>query len=86
MTRARSYSRSSQRAEFVKGSRPEEPDVTLDGITLGRETEKAVLVTMKDGQDMWMPLSQVRRMTKTKREGEDSMVISAWIAKEKGLA
>ena len=73
-----------QRGEFVRGAA--EPDVTLQGVTLGRETEKAVLITVKDREDpLWMPLSQVKKITRA-GEGKDSITVTAWIAKQKGLA
>jgi hypothetical protein len=64
-----------------------EPDVTLSGVTLGRETENAVLVTVKDQKDpIWMPLSQVTKITKAGGAMADSITVTAWIAKQKGLA
>jgi len=62
------------------------PDVTLQEVTLGRETDKAILVTVKDREDpLWMPLSQVKKITRA-GEGKDSITVTAWIAKQKGLA
>ena len=72
-----------------RGTAAKEPDVTLSGVTLGRETEKAVLVTVKDQKDpVWMPLSQVKNMTRAGPgiPGKDTITITPWIAKEKGLA
>ena len=87
MTRARSYSpKARQRGEFMKGHREEKPDVTLHEVTLGRETDKAVLVTVKDQPEpMWMPLSQVKKIVRA-GAGKDSITITAWIAEQKGLA
>lgn len=84
MTRANH--RGSQRGHYVRGHEAEEPDVTLTGCTIGRDTEKAVLVDVPEKGEMWMPLSQIRRMTRTTSKGQDTLVISAWIAREKGLA
>jgi len=86
MTRARytGPKDSRQRAAYVRGQ--PEPDVTLQEVTLGRETDKAILVTVKDREDpFWLPLSQVKKMTRA-GEGKDSITITGWIAKQKGLA
>lgn len=81
---------SSQRGEFTK-NHESEPDVTLNNVTIGQESPsgKAIRVTVKDQPaPIWMPLSQIKSMV---RAGpgiacKDTMVITAWIAKEKGLA
>lgn len=76
-----------QRAEFVRGGT--EPDVTLNDVTLGRETDKAIHVTVKELiAPVWMPLSQVKKMVRAGPgiAGKDSITITAWIAKQKGLA
>ena len=63
-----------------------EPDVTLADVTIERETEKAMLVKLKDAKDgLWLPLSQVKKVTRP-ATGYCTVVISAWIAKQKGLA
>lgn len=72
----------SQKAAYARGNSG--PPVTLKGVTLGKETDKAILVT-HEGKDIWMPLSQVESMVRTKEKGGDEITISAWIAKEKGL-
>ena len=72
-----------------RGTAAPAPDVTLQGVTLGRETEKAVLVTVKDRPTpIWLPLSQVKKMTRAGPgiPGKDTIIITPWIAKEKGLA
>lgn len=71
-----------QKAAYVRHHGGE--NVVLTGVTLGKETEKAILVTI-EGVDYWMPLSQVTSMKRTDKKGEDEIVVSAWIAKEKGL-
>lgn len=84
----RDYERrsSTQKAAFVRGST--EPDVTLSGVTLGRETDKAIHVTVKElPEPIWMPLSQVKKMVRAGAgvAGQDS-ITTAWIAQQKGLA
>lgn len=70
-----------QKGAYVRGNSEK---VTLKGVTIGKETEKAVLVTI-NGKEHWMPLSQITSITRTKTAGGDTIVVSAWIAKEKGL-
>lgn len=86
MTRA-NY-RGSQRGHYARTHKDEaEEDVTLTGCTIGRDSPsgKAILVTIPDHGEMWMPISQIRRMDRTTTKGNDTLVISAWIAREKGL-
>ena len=47
-----------------------------------RETEKAVLVDIND-EEVWLPLSQVEEITR--RPEGDTLLITAWIAEQKGL-
>lgn len=58
--------------------------------TIVRETEKAVLFSVEDisGEslntpvDKWFPLSQVEKRVISKNSGEDTMMISSWIAEK----
>lgn len=47
------------------------------------ETDNAVLIEI-DGEDVWIPLSQVESMHFDSRSN-GSIVVSDWIAKQKGL-
>lgn len=50
-----------------------------------RETDNAVLVCDHDsGELIWFPLSQVEEMHRDKRD-EGSIVVTDWIARQKGL-
>jgi hypothetical protein len=48
------------------------------------ETDNAVLVEVEEDERIWLPLSQVTSMHFDAR-GVGEIVISAWIAKQKGL-
>lgn len=51
----------------------------------GIETDKAVLVfDLASGEELWIPFSQVSEMHKGKTS-EGTIIMSAWIAKKKGL-
>jgi hypothetical protein len=56
--------------------------VTVE-CTRKHETDNAVLIVV-DGEDVWIPLSQVDSMHFDGR-GDGSIVVSDWIAKQKGL-
>jgi hypothetical protein len=50
-----------------------------------RETDAAVLIVdFATGEEVWIPLSQVHEMHFDKNQ-EGTIVISAWIARQKGL-
>lgn len=70
-----------QRAAYAKGNSEK---VTLENVTLGKETEKAILATI-EGTDYWMPLSQVHEIARSKNKGCDKLVVSKWIAEQKNL-
>lgn len=87
MTRA-DYSRMgrkhSQRGEYVKHNSAGEP-VVLQG-SIERETDKAIFFTLADGsKSHWLPKSQILETTRVGEVGKDTIKISAWIAKEKGI-
>lgn len=88
MTRARypahGLREGSQRAAYVRG-RSTQPDVTLEGVTLGTETDKAILVTRKGEAPVWVPLSHIRKIERGQGEGKDTIVVTAWIAGKKGF-
>jgi hypothetical protein len=48
-----------------------------------RETANAVLVDI-EGEEHWLPLSQVERMGFHRDTGKGYVVISAWLAKKIG--
>lgn len=51
-----------------------------------RETDAAILVEEPvSGLDIWFPLTQVEEMHFHVKTGLGTMVVSDWIAKEKGL-
>ena len=71
-----------------RGIREEEPDVTVRNVTIKVKTAKAILILKgEEEEEIWLPLSQVREGGTAKNKGDKgSVVISAWISKEKGLS
>lgn len=65
-------------------TQPEEFEVL--GI-IKRETENAVLVEMQfDKEEIWFPLSQVHSIHREQASlGRDRLLVTPWIAKQKGL-
>lgn len=50
------------------------------------ETEKAIKVTTDEHEDgVWLPLSQVDKITRATAERSSVVRMTAWIAKMKGL-
>lgn len=60
--------------------------VVVDGAVCLRETEKALLIRVEGGEH-WIPKSQMNEdESDVQTQGDvGSLVISEWIAKEKGL-
>lgn len=64
----------------------------LEGAIVKRNTLRAILIVTPDGEELWLPKSQINRTTRGERdveplEGDPPITIrmTAWIAKEKGL-
>lgn len=56
----------------------------LRNVTIVAETELAVKVALADGECVWIPLSQTEAIHRL-GQGKDWLVITRWIAGQKGL-
>lgn len=67
--------------------RPETEDTaSFDDVVCLRSTDKAILVDI-DGDEHWIPQSQVHEDSEVYRQGQTgTLVITQWIAKQRGLA
>ena len=72
---------------MARGIRSEKsPDVTVYGVSVLRESEKAILIKLKSEEELWLPKSQLREGGTAQKKGDTgTVVMSAWIAGEKGL-
>jgi hypothetical protein len=60
--------------------------VKIEDARCIRATEKAILVEI-DGDQHWIPQSQVDADSEVWKEGDEgTLVVSDWIAEQKGLA
>lgn len=57
---------------------------TLADVSFKRETAAAILVETLAGDEVWIPLSQVRSIARRKN-GTGDITMTVWIAKAKGL-
>ena len=58
---------------------------TVANVVCKKDTEKAILVEI-DGEEHWIPLSQIDDDSEVYQEGDEGvLVISHWIAVQKGL-
>jgi len=64
-------------------NRSEVFDIT--GCTILAETDAAIRIALEDGECIWLPLSQVEAIHRTKVQGEDWLTVTRWIAEKKGL-
>lgn len=60
--------------------------VTFDDVECGRDSEKAIFVSV-DGKDpIWIPKSQIDDDSEVYEAGTSGkLIVTEWIAKEKGL-
>ena len=58
--------------------------ITLHDLTIEKRTDKALLVNVA-GNPVWVPKSQIRDVDEAQGDGKVTMVVTEWIAKEKGL-
>ncbi len=70
----------------IKGG---EPTVEID-VTIKATTEKAFLVVTEDLSETWLPKSQIAPHgdlnERSKKDDSGTMIVSEWIAKQKGWA
>lgn len=63
-----------------------DPVVRISGCSCVRETAKAMEVLIPDVGNTWIPYSQLSEDSEVKAVGDEGeLVISEWLAKEKGL-
>lgn len=56
------------------------------GVEAKKGTDKAVLCAIPEHGEQWIPRSQIAEESEVQDEGDTgTLVVSAWIAKEKGL-
>lgn len=61
------------------------PSVSIKGVVCKRETDKALLCIIDD-EEHWIPKSQVDDDSEVYAEGDEGkLVITEWIAEQKGL-
>lgn len=58
--------------------------ISID-CTIQKETDAAILIDV-EGEDYWIPFSQIESVRRMKDGmAKDSVIMTAWIAKTKGL-
>ena len=59
--------------------------VEFQDVLAKKETDKAILCTI-NGSDVWIPKSQIDPDSEVKEEDDEGeLIVTEWIAKEKGL-
>lgn len=73
--------------DYDDGRKPLRNDtVTFEKCKVLRETNAALLVRMDDGSEVWFPKSQIHDDSEVYKAGTDGkLVVTAWIAEQKGL-
>ena len=68
--------------------------VHIDGLSLVHQTDRALLVETEDGEEIWIPKSQVNYIVMGAEAQDDkgrtvkeitTFTIEEWVAKSKGL-
>lgn len=59
--------------------------VDIRNISILLETDAALHIETEEGDQHWIPLSQVESIHRSKNVNGDWIVIKEWIAKKKGL-
>ena len=65
----------------------EEKTVSFEGVVCKKATAKALLVEI-DGEDYWIPLSQIHDDSEVfddDKNADGKLVVTEWIAQQKGL-
>lgn len=59
--------------------------VCVSGVVVLRETDAALLIQFEDGNEAWVPKSQIDDDSEVYEEDHEGMlIITAWLAKQKG--
>jgi hypothetical protein len=58
--------------------------VEITNVDIRHETDSAVLIA-KDGEQYWIPFSQVGVIHRHKNVGQSSIEMTQWIANQKGF-
>lgn len=69
-----------------KGFHSSRESYELEDCEIEAETSKAILVSTEEHPDgIWLPLSQIDKITRSLNKRCSKVRMTAWIAKEKGL-
>lgn len=61
--------------------------VSIDDVVVVRETPKALLVRFDDGEERWIPQSQVDDDSEVYKDGDEgTIIISEWWASKEGIS
>ena len=64
----------------------DEDTVTFEDVRCTKATAKALLVSIDGDPPIWIPLSQVNEDSEVFSEGDEGkLVVTRWIAEQKGL-
>ena len=64
----------------------EDETVEIEDVCVKAESDKAILVQFDDLDEIWIPKSQLAERSEVKAEGDSgTLVISRWIAEQKGI-
>jgi hypothetical protein len=60
---------------------------SFDDVLIKAETDKACLCLFDDGVEHWIPKSQIHADSEVWQDGDEGvLVLTRWIAEQKGLA
>ena len=58
---------------------------TLEGVKAVAETDAALLIVTADGDEVWVPKSQIDDDSEVyKKNNEGDLIVTRWIARERG--
>lgn len=61
--------------------------IEIEGVKCIGQTQRAIRVAMPDGEQRWIPQSQITPMSEVYELGtEGKLIVTAWFARKEGLA
>ena len=61
--------------------------IRIDNVLVVRETAKALLVRLADGEERWVPQSQIDDDSEVYGDGDEgTLIISEWWASKEGIS
>jgi hypothetical protein len=76
-----------EESALVRETKAVKEQVSIEGVVALQGTSKAVLISLADGREIWVPRSHILESSEVKEDPDSgTLTITRWMAEQKGLA